>query len=140
MDVCIGAREHEHVVIRVQSAANPSGDGWLICNLDVAAGAWSGSFEAWLCSWDFSRLREQLETLHENLSGTARFETLEGQLELEFTIDNRGHIEIACIAVDRAGDGNRLHFCLEIDQSHLPQIICDLRAIEQAFPHNGPVA
>jgi hypothetical protein len=140
MDVCVGSRETQHVLIRVLAAADPATDGWLSCELKIAVGAWSGSFDACLTTWDFPNFRQQLETLYDSLDGTAQFVTLEGQLEMIFTIDNRGHIVANCVAVDRVGDDNRLSFRLEMDQSHLPQIISQLRDIEAAFPHAGPVA
>ena len=139
MDVLIGTEAADHVAISVRSAVDPSSDGWLICDVSIAAGAWRGSYETWFCTWDFPKFRQQLEALHSTLDGTARFDTLEHQLELEFTVDARGHIEISGSASDRAGDGNDLTFSLELDQSYLPAIINQLRAIEAAFPHNGPV-
>ena len=133
MDVLIGSRDHDHVTIHVRQAADARGDGWLICDLDIRAGAWSGSFEAWLCILDFPNLRLQLESLHETLDGTATFETLERQLEMHFTIDSRGHVAVTCTANDRAGDGNVLRFALQTDQSYLPQIITQLQKVESAY-------
>ena len=138
MDVLIGTAAADHVAISVCSAVDPSSEGWLISNVTIAVGAWRGSYEAWFCTWDFPKFREQLETLHSTLDGTARFDTLEHQLELEFTVDSRGHIEICGAASDRAVDGNGLTFSFELDQSYLPAIIKQLRAVEATCPHNGP--
>ncbi len=140
MELCIGSRAGDHVIILVGQADYSDGCDWVPSSLDIAAGAWRGSLDVSLCTSDFTRFRTQLQTFYETLSGTARFDTIERQLELECSIDNLGHVAINGIAVDRAGDGNRLSFCLTLDQSYLPEIISQLHAIEAKFSSDSPVA
>ncbi len=142
----IGTETADHVAISVRSTDDSSADSRLISDVNISVGAWLGKFEAWFCTRDFPRFREQLEALHSTLDGNARFDTLEHQLALEFTVDGRGHITVSGSASDRprpwsrgTGDGNDLTFSLELDQSYLPAIINQLRAVEAAFPHNDPV-
>ena len=135
MEVLIGQRDAEHVIIDVQGCPDPGDDhGWLICEINIKAGAWSGSYSAYLRNPDFPLLREHLEQFQHDPTAIAVFDTLEGQLKLEFKGDRRGHIEIQGTARDKAGIGNQLAFELEIDQSYLPKLIEELRMIEQQFP------
>ena len=76
----------------------------------------------------------QLENLQADPSASARFSTLEGQLELTFSGNARGTIGVTGQAIDNIGEGNRLSFGISIDQSFLPDLIAELRALEARFP------
>lgn len=133
MELCIGSHVGDHIIICVGQADFTDGCDWVPCSLDIAAGAWRGSLDVSLCASDFPQFRTQLQTFYNTLAGTARFDTTERQLELEFSIDNLGHVAVKGIAVDRVCDGNRLSFVLTLDQSYLPDIIAQLHAIESTF-------
>ncbi|MBW3636480.1 MAG: hypothetical protein KY445_08460 [Armatimonadetes bacterium] len=77
------------------------------------------------------RLRAELERLYNNLSGSLKFQTLEGQMEFEITGNGRGNFEIQGEAVDRLGGGSRLCFSFEaFDQTFIPQMLRELAEIE----------
>jgi hypothetical protein len=108
-----------------------------MCEISIKAGAWSASYPADLRSPDFPFFREQLEHLQHDPAGVAVFDTLEGQLKLHLNGDHRGHIAIRGTARDKVGTGNELGFQFEIDQSFLPELIAELKLVEQQFPSHG---
>jgi hypothetical protein len=62
-------------------------------------------------------------------------EFLLGYTEHEYVaVDGRGHVNLNGTIVDRAGDGNRLHFTLALDQTHLRAALCQLDGITAKFP------
>ena len=140
MELCIGSRVGDHVIIRVGEADYSGGLDWVPSTLDVTAGAWHATFDAMLCARDFASFRTELESLYATLSGSAAFNTIEEQLQLDCEVDNLGHIAIACLASDRPGDGNRLSFALQLDQSDLPEIIDQLRQIEATCSGDSSLA
>ena len=139
MELIIRTQSADRVAMTIRSAGGADSDGWLRSDVDIAAGAWHGCFEASFCTSDFPLFRRQLESLHSKLDCIARLDTVEEQLTLEFKLDPCGHISVAGSACDRAGVGNALKFSLELDQSYLPEIIKQPFAIETAFPHDGPI-
>lgn len=62
---------------------------------------------------------------------------MEGWLDLHFEGDGRGHFDVHAVALDRAGDGNRLEFEFTIDQTEICSIVSCLRALEAGFPVVG---
>lgn len=131
MDVCIGSAPTERVGIVIHCADDP--DGWLDCEIEVAAGGFNGRFRAFLRTADFPPFRKQLQHLYKRLEGVASFTTLEGQLALRLTGDGKGHISVEGSAVDVAGTGNRLIFEFEIDQTYLSRVIAELERVERGF-------
>ena len=138
MNVRIGQRDREHVVIDVQGGLAPGDDyEWLSCEISVKAGAWSGVYPAELRAPDLPMFREQLERLQRDPTANVMFDTPEGQLRLQLKGDRHGHIRVHGTARDMAGTGNQLAFEFEIDQSYLPEVIGELKLIEQKFPAHG---
>lgn len=127
----IGGDEHDYARVEVTGA---NGDGWLPSRIAVRAGAFHGEFPADLDVWAFSRFAGQVRELHKTLKGTAVFSTYEQQLELVLVGDGLGHISVNAEAMDYAGTGNKLIFCLGIDQTHLPALLKDLESIVTEYP------
>lgn len=109
-------------------------NNWLDIVLTLKMGAFSGQYPAYFQTTDFSQLLGELTKLHENLNGQFSFTTLEQQLVLNFKGDGLGHIQIEGTAEDNAGNGNRLNFEIDIDQTAFPAIIQQLSEITSAFP------
>ena len=109
-------------------------DNWLRARVTVQAGAFSGSYDAAFLTEELARFREQLETLYQSLRGQAEFATLEGQLSLLLTVDERGEVLVRGVAIDVPGTGNRLQFQLTLDQSHLRSAIDELRQVTDRYP------
>lgn len=69
--------------------------------------------------------------LHEKLEGTASLIPIEPNLEVSFTGDGKGHIEVNGIARNHFQTGTKLSFHLDLDQTFLPAIIEGLEAIDR---------
>src|SRR5437016_4869201 len=124
-EVLIGKPASEFVAVRVLRRGAPGAsdywDGnWLVGNVRLNVGAFSGSFEADVRSTDFVRFANELRELYKTLAGKAEFSTDEEQLAIRISGDGRGHFEAVCAARDRAGIGNLLSFTLQFDQTELP--------------------
>jgi hypothetical protein len=138
----IGRSERAHLIVRPRrrrfpEATNYEDANWLEADVEIAAGAFSGSFVAELRTDELAYLRERLSALYENLLGRVRFEPTEPWLRMEIRGDGRGHFEAICRADDCPGIGNRLEFRLEFDQTELPGMLRDLDAVCAAFPVVG---
>jgi hypothetical protein len=83
---------------------------------------------------DFVGYVTQLRSLSQNLSGTAVFETMEGQLLLRLTCDKLGRIEVKGEILDQPGIGNHLTFSNSLDQSYLKATIEQLDEIVARYP------
>jgi hypothetical protein len=110
-------------------------DNWVNVKVSIAAGAFTGTFDAAFLTHDFVRFRAELQSLHEKLKGEAIFSTLEEQLFIKLTVDEVGRIAVEGMAMDHPGV--ELKFVFDLDQSYLPKIISDLDEIVTEFPVRG---
>jgi hypothetical protein len=62
---------------------------------------------------------------------------MEGWVTLLLDGDGLGHVAFRGTVVDQPGIGNRLDFSLELDQSQLPSLICELDHILATYPVIG---
>lgn len=138
--VRLGGQEAEYVEIRVRSrsAGDDFHDGnWLRCEVEVAAGGFEARFPADLRTDAFQRLHGEVAALYESLTGEARFESAEGQLQLTLTGDGRGHIRLDGTARDHPGSDNALDFRLDFDQTQLFGAAAQLDELLHRFPVRG---
>ncbi len=138
----VGLTNREHVIVRPTRREYPDAqdfdDGnWVYATVEIAAGAFRGSYEAMLRTEEFVRFRDELQPLYERLSGRAVFETMEGWLRIEIDGDGKGHFHATCEAVDQPGVGNRLAFKICFDQTELPAIVRGLDGVCAALPVVG---
>jgi hypothetical protein len=138
----LGSSEREHIIVRPSRREHPdpahSDDrSWICASIEVAAGAFRGTFEATLRAEEFVRFRDELRPLYERLTGQATFDTMEGWLRIHVQGDGKGHFHAACEAIDEPGLGNRLSFKIDFDQTELPAIVSGLDAICEAAPVAG---
>jgi hypothetical protein len=127
----MGGESEEFVRVVV---VGDNSDGWLSARVELAVGRFSGTYSADLTSMAFSRFAAELAVMYDTVSGVAAFTDYERQIELLCKCDVKGHVSVAGEAMDFAGTGNRLTFRLDLDQSHLPRILSDLRVLIQAYP------
>jgi len=127
----IGGENAEYV--RVTVLGN-NGDGWLPARIEIAVGAFGGSYKSDLTSMAFSRFAAELRELYRTVSGSAVFTDYEGQLEMQLACDIRGHIRLKGQAMDFAGTGNRLAFELNLDQTNIPPILKSLESFLEEYP------
>lgn len=142
MTITFGKLKHEHLRIEVVSYERPpSGDhfddNWLVVEISVSAGTFSGRTSASFLTFELVGFSEQLHTLYETLSGEAEFSTLEGQLQLKLNGDGRGHLALSGELAETSGQGSRLFFNRAIDQTQLHASLRELDAVIRAFPVRG---
>lgn len=142
-EVKIGGQEREFLAIRVlgrQTTDSPVPDywenNWLTCQVEVRADGFRADLPCYFLTEDFPRLHDQLKDVYSSSASDAEFMTLEGQLEFRVTRDERGGMELFGHLREH-GNGNRLHFLLQFDQSYLPQFLQDLESLIETFPVIG---
>jgi hypothetical protein len=142
MRLSIGCSPNEQVDIIVnQYQHSPSGesfdDNWLLCSVSVSFGSFSGKFPVSLQTYDFIKFSREMQKLYDCLIGTATFDSLEGQLEINLIGNGRGGIKLEGKCMDNAGVGNELRFSTEFDQTYLQSIIDDLDDILKGYPERA---
>ena len=140
--ILIGTNGGDRVLIMPQHRSVPNAadywDGnWVESEVRIAAGGFHGAFSASLRSEDFIGFRDDVRRLLESLVGVARFDTMEGQLQLALTGDGKGHVLVEGTALDQAGTGNTLKFTFEIDQTFLPEVLRSLDDVISRLPVVG---
>lgn len=131
--ITLGVETGDHVAITINRRPVEN-DDWLDASIRVVAGAFRGCVSASLVTIDFPRFRQELEALHQTLDGTAIFDTIECQLEIECTGNGRGGINVTGIVQDRPGGGNKLRFDFDIDQTFLSALIRQIQELEELYP------
>jgi hypothetical protein len=122
--VVIGSPRGEHVSIRATRREFPDArdywDGnWIYADVEIRVGAFRGEYEALLRTDEFARFHDALIPLYENLTGVAELVSMEDWIRPRLVGDGKGHIQVSGDARDAAGNGNRLTFELELDQTEL---------------------
>lgn len=139
----IGATEFERVEVTVLRRANPESfdlyDGnWLEAEVRLVIGGFRGALACMLRAEDFADFLPLLHGLQAELAGTARFTTMERQLEFSIVGDGRGHLEVSGHAWEMVGwDGPRLTWSLTLDQTYLPELIASVSAIAKVYEVRG---
>lgn len=142
-------RELEHVTIRLGERSPDAATqdlrlaergyedaNWITAHIEIAVGGFEGRYSASLERTDFSRFRGALKKLYSFESSQGGFSTMEGLLHIDICGDRRGNFEAICVARDD-GEGNRLEFKLQFDQTFIPRMLTELDAIIEAYPVLG---
>lgn len=143
MSARIGTAGGDRVVIDVRGRMHPDAtdywDGnWLFSPIEVQVGGFTAKIGAGLRAEELRSFREGLELLHRDLRGFAALTSMEDWLELSVTVSGSGRLEVVGEVIDRVGDGNRLAFRVnDLDQTHLPDLIGELRELESLYPVIG---
>ena len=120
---------HDFVSVRVRGLRTDDVTTWVPSDVEIVAGAFSGSFSADFEKEDFVSFRHALHELYAFREGEASFHTVEGQLAIEIRGDYKGHFEALVTAMDASGIGNKLAAMLHFDQTELVPTMRDLDAI-----------
>jgi hypothetical protein len=114
---------------------------WLVTSVSVSAGAFSGSFEVCIGTYELERLHSDLKECVDHLTGTVVFENMEADLLVKIVFQKRGNAEISGEAKPgifprRDGDlgQGRLAFSFGSDQSYLAETVRQLGATIRRFP------
>ena len=108
--------------------AAPNLEGWFTAKIRVNCEGFKNSFNASFMKGELEGFAEELDSLHTNLRGTARFEPMEPWLNLFCTGDGRGHVQVRGEAQSIMGSATFLTFSFDIDQTYIPKIVEALRA------------
>ena len=95
MTFSFGQSQHQRIEVEVlryeRSPVGEYHDGnWLTVQVRVCVGGFRGTVDAAFNTGELVAFLTQLRPLHQSLSGTAEFATLEGQLHLRLTGDGKG--------------------------------------------------
>ena len=120
----IGNSRDETVTLTVLNYMQPLvgnfyDDNWLLCEVSIQVGAFSGKFQANFLTSELEGLWQSLGKLYKELRGDYVFEPMESQLVLRASCDSLGHIHISGKAMDQAGIGHTLSFNVSVRPSHL---------------------
>jgi hypothetical protein len=141
-DILVGNVGGEHVQISLLSRSHSGHDdywdgNWIASEVELRAGAYRASFRSDFRSEDFVSFHKSVCQLSETLRGSAKFDTIEGQLALKLISDGLGHIRVEGTSLDVAGVGNRLNFHFDIDQTYLAGIVRSLEKSINTYPVVG---
>jgi hypothetical protein len=114
------------VSMRTNPAATDYWDGnWVVAEVSVSSGPWSGSYRANLRAEDFLAFRDHLLAIYEDVDvQLAKFSSMEPWLEVVVERSDRlGHLTLKGTAHSEPFfEGHDvLQFVFEIDQSYLPE-------------------
>jgi hypothetical protein len=138
--VAFGGERFERLAIAVNGYENSDrtgdyhDDNWLTAEISIAVGAFRGKCHANFQVAELLGLHAELQSLQKSLKGQVTFEPLEGQLNLRFTGNGYGGIELKGRALDQPGIGNALDFTLQLDQSQLSTSIGQMNELLAKFP------
>jgi hypothetical protein len=110
---------------------------WLSCTAEVRVSTFRGRRDGSLRNEELARFLTGLEEVYEQLTGEARFETMERWLDVRVVGDGRGHMEARGQLWDDPVHDHTLDFRLFFDQTFLPPIMEQVRAVLAAFPLVG---
>jgi hypothetical protein len=138
-ELFLGNAPDDFVAVKVLRWEHPGSSGhdaeWVVCTANVHAGGFSAEVTGSLWASDFRHLREGLERIYRDLSGSAEIKALELWFELTVKCLPNGTVAAAARVSDPFQFDRELSVELRgLDQTHLPSVINELRAIEDAFP------
>src|SRR5438094_948972 len=89
-----GQSQHERIEVDLlryerQPVGEYHDDNWLAVQVRVCVGGFRGTVDGAFITEEFVAFLTQLRPLHQTLSGTAEFTTMEGQLHLRLTGDGK---------------------------------------------------
>jgi hypothetical protein len=129
MRVTFGAEHSEHLSLQFEFPPKPEMSPWLDIQVQIAVTGFRGQVSISVEVDDLVRFHDQLVRLYETLSGIARFETREGQLQLEVSGNGRGGIAVRGTAYAHATYGSKLEFEIDLDQTYLVAPLSELGLI-----------
>ena len=103
---------------------------WLILDVKVYAGGFEGTISDYASIGHLISFADELEHLYQELRGTAVFGTIDGKFSVEILGDGKGHIRAKFDVMD---DIARLKFDADFDQTFLPNLIKQIRAIPSTY-------
>lgn len=136
------ARSSDKIRIEPFGWAHPKADNdwdknWVHSKITIRGGAFSGQFTCDLMTTEFELFKREVKSIYKYLNGTAKFKTLENQIEITIQGDGFGHFKVDCAAMNEPGTGNKLNIELAFDQTYIPDLLRQLDIIVKSFPIQG---
>jgi len=107
----------------------PEYPGWVRAQVTIQVRGFNGFVVASFESGDFEAFEKKLQVLNETLTGDADFSSRENQVAFTLRGDRLGHIEVTGKAWSQPCYENKLEFEFNIDQTFIPSILAQLRAM-----------
>lgn len=88
---------------------------------------------------ELCRFYQALRACYDSLSGCARFESVEHQLELNCAFDRTGHVRVSGMFCEYASCQNQLQFELLTDQTQIRHALFTLSELSKQFGNDNGV-
>ena len=101
----------------------------------IKTGGFQGEYNAEIMTFDFHKLKKDLERLFNNLNGHGYFDCLDRYLIIKIAGDGSGHFKCECEAIDQPGfEESSLKFIIHFDQTQIKTLINQLNLILTEYP------
>jgi hypothetical protein len=101
----------------------------------IKVGGFQGEYIAEIMTFDFYKLKKDLERLYNNLSGYGYFDCLERYLTIKIAGDGLGHFKCECEAIDQPGfEESVFKFVISFDQTQINNLVKQLDLILEEYP------
>lgn len=143
VEIIIGRRDSDHVLIRVVGRTHPeAGDywdgNWLISPITARLPGFTSNLDAALRTDELCSFRKQLQRVCREVRGRAELVSIEEWITLNVLCDRSGHLEISGELSEDSIARNTLRFSVPgLDQTDLLPLIRELLTVEQRFPVVG---
>ena len=111
----------------------PLSSSWLgEFRVRVSTGLFTGEAECWDNRGGTNGIygfRSQIEKMNQKLEGQAVFRPMEEQISFRLSMTRTGRVDLNGRLFEHAHYGTNLNFEIGLDQSYLPSIIADLKAL-----------
>jgi len=97
-------------------------EGWSRAIIEVHCDGWAGNVKGYFRRGELAGFAEEIRRLRHKLSGIARLQPLEPNINLTFIGDGKGHVTVEGFAKNDFASGTELTFRFEIDQTYLKGI------------------
>ena len=106
--------------------AKGEGYDWISAEASIDVGGFRGRTTLMITYTDLVNFAGQVHALYQTLQGSAEFKTIEDQIKLKLTADGLGHLTVTGHLMDQAGNGNKLIFTFDFDQTILQRTMIEL--------------
>jgi len=143
LEIAIGRRDSDHVLIQVVGPMYPEADAfwdgnWLTSPITARLPGFTVDLDAALRTDELQSFRQELERFHRTMSGRAELVSLEEWITLQVVREPNGHLDVGGKLSEDSPARNTLRFSLPgLDQTDLPGLIDALLAVEGRFPVVG---
>lgn len=109
-------------------------EDWAVAYISVKTPFFKGMYGCNITTADFYPIYDSLSRLYNDLNGEAFFEDIEGNLKISIKGDGVGHFCATVKARSSFDYRSSLEFCIDFDQSYLPDMVNQLERIIKKGP------